>query len=62
MVGINKTLDNFVVFITENRSPTEQSQLIAKATALKRKSNDKKEKIRKLEEQIKVLKMKRKKV
>ena len=62
MVGINKTLDNFLVCITENRSPTEQSQLIAEATALKRKSNDKKEKIRKLEEQIKVLKMKRKKV
>ena len=46
----------------ENKSPTEQSQLIAKATALGRKSNDKKEEIRELEEQIKILEMKRKKV
>ena len=50
------------VFSAENKSPTEQSQLIAKATALRRKSNDKKEEIRELEEQIKVLEMKRKKV
>ena len=50
------------VFSAENKSPTEQSQLIAKVTALRRKSNDKKEEIRELEEQIKVLEMKRKKV
>ena len=50
------------VFSAENKSPTEQSQLIAKATALRCKSNDKKEEIRELEEQIKVLEMKRKKV
>ena len=50
------------VFSAENKSPTEQSQLIAKATALRRKNNDKKEEIRELEEQIKVLEMKRKKV
>ena len=50
------------VFSAENKSPTEQSQLTAKATALRRKSNDKKEEIRELEEQIKVLEMKRKKV
>ena len=68
MADINKTL-NFLdeeftqcVFNAEHKSPTEQSQLIAKATALKRKSNDKKEEIRELEEQIKVLEMKRKKV
>ena len=68
MADINKTL-NFLdeeftecVFSAENKSSTEQSQLIAKATALKRKSKDKKEEIRELEEQIEVFEMKRKKV
>ena len=50
------------LFSAENKSPTEQSQLIAKATALKRKSNDKNDESRELEEQIKVLEMKRRKV
>ena len=68
MDDINKTL-NFLneeftecVFSAENKQPTEPSQLIAKATALKRKSNDEKVEIRELEEQIKVLQMKSKKV
>ena len=51
-----------VYLVLKISQPTEQSQLIAKATALRRKSNDKKEEIRELEEQIKVLEMKRKKV
>ena len=50
------------VFDAENKAPAEQSKLIAKATAPKRKSNDKSKEIKELEEQIKVLETKRKKV
>ena len=67
LAEINKTLhfldEEFTeyIFSAASKSSTEQSQLIAKATALKRKNNVKKEEIRELEEQIKVLEMKRKK-
>ena len=68
VTGVNKTLsfldEEFAewVFSAENKLPTEQLQLIAKTTALKRNSNYKKQKITKLKEQIKVLEMKKKKV
>ena len=47
------------IFEAENK-PSEQSTLIAKATALKRKSNLKKEEIKEIEELILVLEKKRK--
>ena len=67
LAEINKTLhfldEEFTeyIFNAASKSSTEQSQLIAKTTALKCKNNVKKEEIRELEEQIKVLEMKRKK-
>ena len=50
------------VFNAENKSPGEQTKLIAKATALKRKSHSKKEEIKEKEKQIQVLEEKRKKM
>ena len=60
MADINQTLnflDKEFRKCVLHKSPTEQSQLITKATALKRKSNNKNEAIRELEEQIKVWEM-----
>ena len=50
------------IFQAEEQSVNEQTQLIAKATALKRKSMSKSEEAKRLEEQVKILEAKRKKL
>ena len=50
------------IFKAEEKNGDEQSNLVAKATALKRKSVSKSEEVKKLEENVKILEAKRKKL
>ena len=50
------------IFDAESQSADERSKLIAKATALKRKSNSNKEEMKQLEESVQILVSKRKQI